>query len=190
MRRLLPAALLPIRSRFYFSFQCISFQMREASGFPLTPIGCKPWQNTVLGFSARNIVFLASACPDSSDRVRNIFIHFYYNMAKFLLSTGQLSHRRNFFIFTNFLLSQFLLSAFLFYNYSTFLACFRFYLEFALSYLCYILLIVLNFSFLLCFLWIFAPFYFFYNFYALLRHNILTFANCKLPFSMIHYMLY
>ena len=35
--------------------------MREASEFPLIPIGCKPWQYTVLGFSARNIVFLASA---------------------------------------------------------------------------------------------------------------------------------
>lgn len=50
-----------ISSRSYFSFQCISFQMREASEFPLIPIGCKPWQYTVLGFSARNIVFLASA---------------------------------------------------------------------------------------------------------------------------------
>ena len=31
-----------ISSRSYFSFQCISFQMREASEFPLIPIGCKP----------------------------------------------------------------------------------------------------------------------------------------------------
>lgn len=184
------SCLSSISSRSYFSFQCISFQMREASEFPLIPIGCEPWQYNCVRLFSSKYSFPGFCCPGSSDSSRNIFMLFYYNMAKFFLSTGQLSHERNYFIFSNFVFILFLFSTALFYCYSRFLVFFHFYLDFHFSYLCDAFLTVLNFSFLFCILWIFTPFYLFYNFHFLFTHNILTFANCKPPFSMISYMLY
>ena len=179
-----------ISSRSYFSFQCISFQMREASEFPLIPIGCKPWQYTVLGFSARNIVFLASAVrvllilPETS-----LYI-FTIPCQNSPCQPGNFHMSEIFSFFQASYLFCLLFSTALFYCYSGFLVFFHFYLDFPFSYLCDALLTVLNFLFLFYILWIFKSFYLFYNFHFLFMHNILTFTNCKPPFSMISYMLY
>ena len=164
--------------------------MREASEFPLIPIGCKPWQYTVLGFSARNIVFLASAVrvllilPETS---LYIFTIPWQNSS---CQPGNFHMSEIFSFFQASYLFCFLFSTALFYCYSGFLVFFHFYLDFPFSYLCDALLTVLNFLFLFYILWIFKPFYLFYNFHFLFTHNILIFADCKPHFSMISYMLY
>ena len=159
--------------------------MREASGFPLIPIGCKPWQYTVLGFSARNIVFLASAVrallivPETS-----LYI-FTIPCQNSSCQPGNFHMSEIFSFFQASYLFCLLFSTALFYCYSRFLVFFHFYLDFPFSYLCDALLTVLNFLF-------------FFMFYEYSNHfifsTIFTFFSCiissLLPIVSPHFLWY
>ena len=187
MRRLLPAAFLPDKQQVLLLFPMHFFP--NAGGIRVSPDTHWLWTLTIycVRFFSSKYSFPGFCCPGSSNTSRNILIHFYYTMSKFFLSTGQLSHERNFFIFSSFL---FILSFVFYCSFLLLFWIFHFYLDFPFSYLCDALLTVLNFLFLFYILWIFKSFYLFYNFHFLFMHNILTFADCKPPFSMISYMLY